>query len=655
MAINTQTIRIDLNTGRTIPVAFAHQNDTNRQLTFQLYNNGVAFTPSSTTVKFAYKSPIVNGRYSVITGSQMASGTVSGNTVTVTLPAQYTQVSGVGLLTMILTTSGNTLRPVNIKFVCQGSADGDDQILNASDWPEGLYDYMDNWLAENEPTEIANLKSDLIAIATPTMTVGKYISSVEATYGDELSDANSAITSLMPVVPLSKVRVINAWLYNNRSIAGYDKNQKFKTIIATNENPSSPIDITIPDDVYYIKVTASKNYTVSARYLGIIQPIDKQDREDLDGLYLEHEITVKPLTAGYIASNGSTINTSSYMFHSDYIPVTGGTSITINKLINALGNTVFAYDKHKRFVAVGRQEGDTGEIENYAYDIPYNVAFIRINSYKKFAKITYAEKYKSDAKELGLVNILDNGLNGYMSHIFEEAMAYPAITIIDDDTWSQSAIEDFHDFCEDNDIKGSFACLTSRWESYPNMKDTLLQYEAEGYSVNVHGYVQDEFYNLPPSRNIAQARADLIHGMRDMQAAGFQNYKHWCTPYGVTDYQIKNLARYVGMECIIASAYQGGGMEYIEAMSPSSKWQISRNTFSESLVSALQTSVGIIVPRNGWILLETHFSKADNQTTAFRTALSDFITYAKNAGCQFVTLNEEWKRRKPVYDFFEMF
>lgn len=161
MAINTQTIRIDLNTGRTIPVAFAHQNDTNRQLTFQLYNNGVAFTPSSTTVKFAYKSPIVNGRYSVITGSQMASGTVSGNTVTVTLPAQYTQVSGVGLLTMILTTSGNTLRPVNIKFVCQGSADGDDTILNASDWPDGLYDYMDNWLSENEPTEIANLKSDL--------------------------------------------------------------------------------------------------------------------------------------------------------------------------------------------------------------------------------------------------------------------------------------------------------------------------------------------------------------------------------------------------------------------------------------------------------------------------------------------------------------
>lgn len=194
MAINTQTIRIDLNTGRTIPVAFAHQNDTNRQLTFQLYNNGVAFTPSSTTVKFAYKSPIVNGRYSVITGSQMASGTVSGNTVTVTLPAQYTQVSGVGLLTMILTTSGNTLRPVNIKFVCQGSADGDDTVLGASDWPEGLYDYMDNWLEENEPTEIANLKSDILELQS-----GGYVADqqrIEEKIDEWLDDHPEATTTV---------------------------------------------------------------------------------------------------------------------------------------------------------------------------------------------------------------------------------------------------------------------------------------------------------------------------------------------------------------------------------------------------------------------------------------------------------------------------
>ena len=204
MAINTQTIRVDLNTGRSIPTVFTHQNDTNRQLTFQLYNNGEPFTPSSTTVKFAYKSPIVNGQYSVITGSQMASGTVSGNTVTVTLPAAYTQVSGVGLLTMILSTSGNTLRPVNIKFVCQSSADGDDQILNASDWPEGLYDYMDDWLAENEPTEIANLKSDLnqpyspweIQITTNGVTHSSFEAKAGTTYLVERTESTTGDVNL---------------------------------------------------------------------------------------------------------------------------------------------------------------------------------------------------------------------------------------------------------------------------------------------------------------------------------------------------------------------------------------------------------------------------------------------------------------------------
>lgn len=184
MAVNTQTIRVDLNTGKIMPVAFAHQNDTNRQFTFQLYNNGVAFTPSSTTVKFAYKSPIVNGQYSVITGSQMASGTVSGNTVAVTLPAAYTQVSGVGLLTMILTTSGNTLRPVNIKFVCQGSADGDDTVLGASDFPATLGEIAEDWLEENISIQIDD-----------TLSVSGKAADAKVT-GDEISDLDGQIANL---------------------------------------------------------------------------------------------------------------------------------------------------------------------------------------------------------------------------------------------------------------------------------------------------------------------------------------------------------------------------------------------------------------------------------------------------------------------------
>ena len=161
MAITTQTVKVDLNTGKVLPVVYAHQNDTNRAFAFEMYNNGVEYSMTGATVKFGYKSPVKKGAYFVITGTSMASGSVSGNTVTLNVPKSYLEVSGDAILTMIIFNSSASIRPINIKMVVQSSADGDDVVMGASDWPVGLYDYMDNWLAENEPTEIANIKSEM--------------------------------------------------------------------------------------------------------------------------------------------------------------------------------------------------------------------------------------------------------------------------------------------------------------------------------------------------------------------------------------------------------------------------------------------------------------------------------------------------------------
>lgn len=147
--ITTQTIRVDLSTDKVIPSAFTHQNDTARTLVFDVYNGGMPYTMTGNTVKFAYKSPVVDGQYSVIAGSSMASGTVSGNKVTVALPVAYTRISGVGLLTMIITPSSGTIRPVNIRLVVQKSADGDDVVAGASDFPVAMQEYTADWLDDN--------------------------------------------------------------------------------------------------------------------------------------------------------------------------------------------------------------------------------------------------------------------------------------------------------------------------------------------------------------------------------------------------------------------------------------------------------------------------------------------------------------------------
>ena len=165
MAITTQTIRVDLNTGKVPPTAFIHQNDTARTLVFDMYNNGLPYTMTGNTVNFAYKSPIVNGQHTVIAGSNMASGTVSGNKVSVTLPVAYTGISGTAMLTMIITPTSGTVRPVNIKLVVEQSADGADSISSASDFPatvEGtVIDYLENGLGGFGFATVAETKSYL--------------------------------------------------------------------------------------------------------------------------------------------------------------------------------------------------------------------------------------------------------------------------------------------------------------------------------------------------------------------------------------------------------------------------------------------------------------------------------------------------------------
>ena len=166
----TQTVHVDLNTGKSIPVAFAHQNDTSRTITFKVFANGTPWDLSGYTVKFAYISPIVDGQYTVVAGSNMVSGEIeSAQTgwVYFTPTTDYTGISGVGTLTMILTPTGQqqNLRPVNIKFVVQRSADGNDVVSGASDFPttleETVIDYLENDLGGFGVATVAETKSYL--------------------------------------------------------------------------------------------------------------------------------------------------------------------------------------------------------------------------------------------------------------------------------------------------------------------------------------------------------------------------------------------------------------------------------------------------------------------------------------------------------------
>lgn len=162
-----QTIIVDISTRGANPVAYTHQGDTGRTFYAEIFDNGSPFAVAGYTIKVAAMLPADRG-YTVITGNDMVTATKTNddttNKIYFTLSNKYSLKAGNGVLTLIFTSNTGTpatIRPINIDLRIQKSADADDTVMGASDWPTGLYEYMDDWLEENEPTEIANLKSEL--------------------------------------------------------------------------------------------------------------------------------------------------------------------------------------------------------------------------------------------------------------------------------------------------------------------------------------------------------------------------------------------------------------------------------------------------------------------------------------------------------------
>ena len=169
----TQNIVIDLNTRGANPVAFTHQGDTARSFVFEVYNDGEAFTLTGYTAKIGAMLPADRGYY-VIAGDDMATGSISGNKITVTLPAAYTAKSGNGVLTIILTGSGATIRPINVDFRIQKSADADDTVAGASDFPASLAQIVDDWITDNSADTVTQWLEDALDVQSLEDVIGAW-------------------------------------------------------------------------------------------------------------------------------------------------------------------------------------------------------------------------------------------------------------------------------------------------------------------------------------------------------------------------------------------------------------------------------------------------------------------------------------------------
>ena len=375
---------------------------------------------------------------------------------------------------------------------------------------------------------------------------------------------------------------------------------------------------------------------------------------------------------GYLSTNGITVYPGENYKHSGFIEVQDRREISLKNAATLGLSKVFFYDED--YHLIGRVEGPVYSPINpeTIFVTPFNTKYIRFGisaSQLENISISYV---KEDYKDYWINDLVKGWYNsGYkkIGKLFGDSVKQPLITIIDDDTTSLVAVQRFHDYCVNNRIVGTYATLTDFLNRTEGLAEQLLEYEKEGFHVCFHGWKQSPFYTMNGYES-AGAENDFVTGYQDMTKYGFSDWKFWCTPYGQSFQAIQNLARKWGMKCLVrsTSAHEPGLIETTEAKN--GKWALYRvgmhshdDGTAVPTLEELKVLVDETVEKGGWLLINTHMqyngtnegTEEDWTTDEAKVRFADFVNYAKNAGCVFTTLNEAWRIKEPIYNFYDFF
>lgn len=479
----------------------------------------------------------------------------------------------------------------------------------------------------------------------------KFFVTAATGYEGTLSDSEtSCATSFIPVRPKSKIRIDNLYLVSNRSVCAYDKERKFVAVMAKNSYDTSAT-LDIPEECYYVRASGKVGVPPVVTYLTIPYGIDEICITGVDGI----TITNGKYITRFAGFEGM-IDDASDSAASDYIKVIPGSIITIDGAYSEGNRSCCAYDKDKKFVAV-IVSNQTATRSTANIQLPLNAYYIRITSAKD---VIPSVKY---------VNTIIDGKNVIPQYItnerlFDDAASVPVLSFVDDDTWGVQYVERLKNLCDTLDIKLSFACLTEQVEKNEGLLETLLSFEREGFPIIFHGNQQIEAYRGATAEDLIAQERDFVKGLQMMHKFGFSDYKIWVTPFGQARPDQRALAMKWGMEAIITSA----GIRVTN--DPTIKedfvrYRLLRNGLGNNVpmtadelaenVANIKIAIDKAVACKGWCLVSMHSAFDMFFNGELDSTISEIVQYARDKGVEIRTVNEELRRRRPIFNYYEQY
>ena len=494
--------------------------------------------------------------------------------------------------------------------------------------------------------------------------------------GVEVASNNHKASDFIPVVPGETICLKNVTLTTTELIylTCYDIT-KNKIADAKKESGSAGSIVSeveeyiVPSTGAYIRVTTASTQAYCHVWHKDKTYIPHPHIEAVTDMIIgENNAFAVPIYHYYIEGkivnpNGIAVDAESWA-NTGIVPLNG--TYDYIKLLNvSAGQSCFALflDNNQKVISVDLADSNGVFAAERIIKPPVGATYIRCNMLKANKDIFKIYGLKTNLVVRNAVpesaNQTFHAMTGNKLHtIFRKTKAIgPLFTITDDDTTSLANVQKFHTVCMAEGIRGCYAVMTKNTEADSNIVDALLEYEKDGFQSVLHCNNQRAIFKPSPDRDIDACREDIAIAIQRMQSYGFSDYRHWVSPYGVADQEMKDLARDFGFDCLILVAqptychfipqniYGLYSIPRIE-LYPTDAESAPGNTLAEIKAQMLDCATN-----GGWFHLCTHMYQWGDDLTR----VTEILQYSKTLGMKNVTISGGLSYWRDIYHLYDLF
>ncbi len=221
------------------------------------------------------------------------------------------------------------------------------------------------------------------------------------------------------------------------------------------------------------------------------------------------------------------------------------------------------------------------------------------------------------------------------------AKADSFFTIIDDDAADTRSLAAVKSVADANGVKVAFAAIARNLLQSPEIVDTLLSYQRQGFEVINHSLTHDK--EIWTNGDAEALKGEILRSRIVLDSLGFTGGRFFVYPFGkFPPARRDSLKALLSPETLLAFDSRGN-VNRIDALD---KYYISRLPLRRhDDITVIKSIIDSALGQNSWIVFITH---SNNQRDFSPGYLDEIIKYCKGKKMECLTVSQAYDRLKDV-------